>query len=377
MNKRDYYEVLGVSKSASADEIKSAFRRLAKKYHPDVCKEEGGAEKFKEAQEAYAVLSNPTERAKYDKYGFDAFDNPGANGGRGGYDFSGFDFSDMFEDMFGGNDFSSFSWGDLFGGRQSKGTSSRRGSDLLYEMKIDFMEAALGTKKDITLDVVESCPDCNGLGGFDKETCPYCNGRGVTEKTQNTIFGAIRSRVTCSNCGGSGYSFKTKCRTCSGRGKIKQRKTYTVEVPRGVDTGDRVRMSGNGEAGINGASNGDLYIEFTVSPSSFYKREKDDLYVDLPVTVTELILGGKRTIKTIDGEIELKIPSGSQTGDVLRAKGKGIKNARTGKMGDLYIVLNLVLSNKLTREQKDLFEALSKTDLTNNDAFKKFDKMNR
>ena len=239
------------------------------------------------------------------------------------------------------------------------------------------MEAALGTKKDITLDVVESCPDCNGLGGFDKETCPYCNGRGVTEKTQNTIFGAIRSRVTCSNCGGSGYSFKTKCRTCSGRGKIKQRKTYTVEVPRGVDTGDRVRMSGKGEAGINGASNGDLYIEFTVSPSSFYKREKDDLYVDLPVTVTELILGGKRTIKTIDGEIELKIPSGSQTGDVLRTKGKGIKNARTGKIGDLYIVLNLVLPNKLTREQKDLFEALSKTDLTNNDAFKKFDKMNR
>lgn len=364
MNKRDYYEVLGVSKSASADEIKSAFRRLAKKYHPDVCKEEGGAEKFKEAQEAYAVLSNPTERAKYDKYGFDAFDNPGANGGRGGYDFSGFDFSDMFEDMFGGNDFSSFSWGDLFGGRQSKGTSSRRGSDLLYEMKIDFMEAALGTKKDITLDVVESCPDCNGLGGFDKETCPYCNGRGVTEKTQNTIFGAIRSRVTCSNCGGSGYSFKTKCRTCSGHGKIKQRKTYTVEVPRGVDTGDRVRMSGKGEAGINGASNGDLYIEFTVSPSSFYKREKDDLYVDLPVTVTELILGGKRTIKTIDGEIELKIPSGSQTGDVLRAKGKGIKNARTGKIGDLYIVLNLVLLSASNKSFCSLVNLLGKTKLS-------------
>lgn len=376
MNKRDYYEVLGVSKDASADEIKSAFRRLAKKYHPDVCKEEGGAEKFKEAQEAYAVLSNPTERAKYDKYGFNAFDNPGANGGRGGYDFSGFDFSDIFEDMFGGRDFSSFSWGDLFGG-SSRADRPSHGSDLLYSMKVDFMEAALGTKKDLTLDVVENCPDCNCVGGFDKMTCPDCGGKGVVNKTQTSLFGQIMTRVTCSTCGGKGYTFKTKCKTCGGKGRYKQRKTYTVEVPKGVDTGDRIRMSGKGEPGKNGGANGDLYIEFTVSDSSLYKREKDDLYMDVPVTITELVLGGKKTIKTLDGEIELKIPSGSQTGDVLRAKAKGMTNVRTGRVGDLYLVLNLYLPNKLTREQKDLFEELAKTDLTNNDAFKKFDKINR
>lgn len=377
MNKRDYYEVLGVSKSASADEIKSAFRKLAKKYHPDVCKEEGGAEKFKEAQEAYAVLSNPEERAKYDKYGFNAFNNPGANGGRGGYDFSGFDFSDIFSDMFGGGNFSSFSWGDLFGNGQSRSNKQSHGSDLLYSMKLDFMEAALGCKKDITIDVVESCKDCNGVGGFDKTTCSECGGKGVVNKTQNTLFGQIMTRATCSSCGGTGYTFKTRCKTCNGKGKYKQRKTYTVEVPKGVDTGDRIRMSGKGEAGVNGGANGDLYIEFNVSPSTFYKRENDDLYVEVPITITEAVLGGKKSIKTLDGEIEVKVPSGTQNKDVLRCKGKGLSNVRNGRVGDLYIVLNVIMPSKLTREQKDLFEELSNTDLTSNDAFKKFDKMNR
>lgn len=377
MNKRDYYEVLGVSKSASQDEIKSAFRKLAKKYHPDVCKEEGGAEKFKEAQEAYAVLSNPEERAKYDKYGFNAFNNPGANGGRGGYDFSGFDFSDIFSDMFGGGNFSSFSWGDLFGSGQSRSNKQSHGSDLLYSMKLDFMEAALGCKKDITIDVVESCKDCNGAGGFDKTTCTECGGKGVVNKTQNTLFGQIMTRATCSSCGGSGYTFKTRCKTCNGKGKYKQRKTYTVEVPKGVDTGDRIRMSGKGEAGVNGGANGDLYIEFNVSPSSFYKRENDDLYVEVPITITEAVLGGKKTIKTLDGEIEVKVPSGTQNKDVLRCKGKGLSNVRNGRVGDLYIVLNVIMPSKLTREQKDLFEELSNTDLASNDAFKKFDKMNK
>lgn len=376
MNKRDYYEVLGVDKNASDAEIKSAFRKLAKKYHPDVCKEEGGAEKFKEAQEAYAVLSNPTERAKYDKYGFNAFNNPGSNGGRGGYDFSGFDFSDIFEDMFGGNDFSSFSWSNVFGGRGSK-TSPTRGSDLLYEMKISFMDSALGTKKDITLDVVSPCENCNGEGGFDKETCPECNGKGVVNKVQSTIFGQFQTRTTCSECSGKGYVFKTKCRECSGKGKVKQRKTYSVEVPAGVATGERVRMSGKGEAGKNGGPNGDLYIEFTVESHPLYKRKDDDLYLEMPISISECTLGTVRSIKTIDGEIELKVPSCSQNGDVLRVKGKGLPSRRTGKMGDLYIVVKLVMPNRLSREQKELLERLGETDLKNNDEFSKFEKLNR
>lgn len=377
MNKRDYYEVLGVSKTATDAEIKSAFRKLAKKYHPDVCKEEGGAEKFKEAQEAYAVLSNPTERAKYDKYGHQAFNNPGANNGRGGYDFSGFDFSDIFEDLFGGRDFSSFTWSDFFTGGSNKSSRPTQGSDLLYSMKVTFLEAALGTKKDITLDVVENCPECKGLGGFDKETCPECSGRGVINRVQSTLFGQFQTRTTCPHCNGTGYTYKTKCTTCRGKGKLKSRKTFTVEVPKGVNTGNRIRMTGKGAPGENGGPNGDLYIEFTVEESSIYKRNNDDLYMEVPVTITDLVLGSSKTIKTLEGYIEVKIPSSSQNGDTLRVKGKGLTNPRTSKVGDLYLILNLYLPTKLTKEQKELFERLSETDLTNNDAFKKFDKINK
>lgn len=376
MNKRDYYEVLGVDKNASEAEIKSAFRKLAKKYHPDVCKEADGAEKFKEAQEAYAVLSNSSERAKYDKYGHSAFNNPGANGGRGGYDFSGFDFSSIFDDMFGGSNFSSFEWSDLFGGGR-KTSSRQRGGDLLYRIKVSFMEAALGSNKDITIDVTESCHNCNGDGGFGKKTCSTCDGRGAVDRMQNTIFGAIRSRVTCEDCHGSGVTFETKCKECSGRGIVKTRKTYSVEVPKGVDNGDRVRMSGKGEAGVNGGPNGDLYIEFVVESHPLFKREDNDLYLDLPVTVVDLALGATKNIKTLEGSIDLKIPSCSQNGDVLRVKGKGITNVRTGRVGDLYIVLNLVMPNKLSKEQKSLFEKLANTDLDNNDEFKRFDKLNK
>ena len=382
MNKKDYYEVLGVSKNATDDEIKSAFRKLAKKYHPDLNHEEGAAEKFKEAQEAYACLSDKDKRAAYDKYGHAAFDNPygGAGGGASysGNPFggtAGFDFSDIFDDLFSGGFGGSF--GSSFGGSSRSSSRARKGSDTLYGMKIDFMEAVYGCKKDIDLEYYEICSDCDGKGGHGEETCEDCGGRGYVIKQTNTILGTIQSKTTCPTCGGTGKSFKSKCSSCKGTGKVKVNKTITIDIPAGIDTGEQLRLSGKGEAGINGGPNGDLYIEFTVSDSSLYKREKDDLYMDVPVTITELVLGGKKTIKTLDGEIELKIPSGSQTGDVLRAKAKGMTNVRTGRVGDLYLVLNLYLPNKLTREQKDLFEELAKTDLTNNDAFKKFDKINR
>jgi len=368
MNKRDYYEVLGVEKNASDAEIKSAFRKLAKKYHPDVCKDPDGPEKFKEAQEAYAVLSDANERAKYDQFGHAAF-NQGAGGGQGGYDFSGFDFSSIFDDLFGGNDFSSFGFGSMggFGGRRSN--RARRGNDLVYNLKIDFIDAAYGAKKDITIDVVDTCDACHGEGGFDKTTCSTCNGTGVIQEQARTIIGTIMTKRECRDCGGTGHTFKKTCTECRGRGKIKQRKTYTVDVPK--------RMSGKGEAGVNGGPNGDLYIEFKVSEHPLFKREESDLYLELPVTVTDLVLGTTREINTLDGRVEVKIPSCSQAGEMLRIKGKGIANVHTGRPGDLYIILKLILPTKLNKTQKELFNDLSKTELNDNEAFRRFEKLNR
>ena len=379
MNKRDYYEVLGVSKDASEAEIKSAFRKLAKKYHPDVCKDADGPEKFKEAQEAYAVLSNKDERAKYDRYGHAAFNNPGANGGSGGYDFSGFDFSSIFDDLFGGgSDFSSFGFGNAFSSFQRGGKArTRRGNDLVYNLKIDFEDSAYGAKKDISIDVVDTCKRCSGEGGFDKETCHNCGGTGVVRERTNTILGAIMTQTACRECSGTGYTFKRECPECHGKGKIKQKKTFTIEIPKGVDTGQQIRMSGKGEAGSAGGANGDLYIEFEVKPHPLFKREEDDLYLELPVTLTDLVLGGSKEINTIDGTIDLKISSGSQSGDVLRVRGKGMPNVHTGKPGDLYITLKLVLPTRLSRSQKELFQKLSLTELDDNEAFKRFEKLNR
>lgn len=376
MNKRDYYEVLGVSKNATEAEIKSAFRKLAKKYHPDVCKEPDGAEKFKEAQEAYAVLSNAQERAKYDQYGHAAFNNNGSSAG--GYDFSGFDFSSIFDDLFGGSGFSSFGFGNMGGfGSSKRSRSAVRGNDLVYNLKIDFLDAAYGTKKDITIDVIDNCPSCNGEGGFGKTTCSNCGGSGVVNEEARTILGTIMTKTTCRNCGGTGYTYKTTCTDCRGRGKVKQKKTFTIEIPKGINTGEQIRMSGKGEAGTNGGANGDLYIEFTVQNHPLYQREESDLYLELPVTITDLVLGSVKEINTLDGKIDLKIPALSQAGDTLRVRGKGIANVHTGRPGDLYVILKLVLPNKLTKTQKELFNELSRTELDDNEAFKRFTKLNK
>lgn len=378
MNKRDYYEVLGVEKNASESEIKSAFRKLAKKYHPDVCKDPDGPEKFKEAQEAYAVLSDANERAKYDKYGHAAFNQGGGAGGTGGYDFSGFDFSSIFDDLFGGNDFSSFGFGNGFGGfGGNRRNSSKRGSDLVYNMKVDFEDAAYGAKKDVTIDVIDKCEECNGDGGFGKATCSECGGSGVVTEQVRSILGTIMTKTTCRNCNGTGHTFKETCSTCRGRGKVKQRKTFTIEVPKGINTGEQIRMTGKGEAGVGDAPNGDLYIEFEVKEHKLFKRENDDLYLELPVTLTDLVLGGVKTINTIDGAIDLKISSGSQPGEILRVKGKGMTNVHSGRPGDLYITLKLVLPTRLSRTQKDLFNELSKTELDDNEAFRRFEKLNK
>lgn len=367
-NKRDYYEVLGVDKNATEADIKSAFRKLAKKYHPDVSKEENAAEKFKEAQEAYAVLSDPEKRKQYDQFGHSAFNN---NGGAGGFSgFEGFDFgnmSDIFDDLFGGMGFSGSSRS-----RTRKTNSPKKGNDILYRMTIDFEEAVYGTKKDVKIDVEENCSKCDGAGGFDSKTCQECHGSGTVTQEQRTIFGSFLSKTTCPYCHGSGTTFEKTCDECHGRGKVTNRKTITITVPAGIDTENRLRVSGKGGAGSNGGPNGDLYIEFTVRDHDFYHREDDDIYIDLPLTITEAVLGAKKDIPTLYGKVELTIPAGTQNGEKMRLRGKGVENVNTKRKGDMYVITKVIIPEKLTRDQKKLFEELSMTDLENNKYFKSY-----
>lgn len=368
MNKRDYYEVLGVSKTATDAEIKSAFRKLAKKYHPDVSKEENAAEKFKEVQEAYAVLSDPEKRKKYDQFGHSAFQNTG--GGAGGFQgFDGFDFGDMgdiFDDILGGFGFSSNS--------RRSANGPRKGNDVLYRMTISFDEAVHGCEKDINLDTVDNCPNCHGEGGFNSKTCPECRGSGTITSEQRTMFGSFLSKTTCPECHGTGNIFEKKCPDCNGKGKIRKNKTITVTVPAGIDNGNRLRLTGKGEAGENGGRNGDLYLEFTVKEHDFYKRNEDDIYIDLPLTITEAVLGCTKEVPTIYGNVELTIPSGTQSLDKLRLRGKGIENVNTKRKGDMYAVVKVIMPEKLTKEQKSLFESLANTELDNSTVIKKYKK---
>ncbi|MGM9878402.1 MAG: molecular chaperone DnaJ [Bacilli bacterium] len=375
MAKRDYYEVLGVSKDASEQEIKSAFRKKAKEFHPDVNKSPDAADKFKEAQEAYACLSDKDNRAKYDKYGHAAFENPtgGAGGAYQGNPFGNFDFGDIFDDLFGGG-FGSFSSFNTGRGSQNR---ARKGADTLYGIKIDFMEAVYGCKKDIEIEYYEKCDDCDGLGGHKEVTCDECDGRGFIIRQTNTILGAIQTKSSCSACNGKGKVFKTKCNTCRGTGKIKVNKTLTIDIPAGIDNGEQLRISGKGEVGVNGGPNGDLYLQFRVTPHELYKRDGDDIYIDLPVTITDLCLGCKKTIMTMDGEVELKIKEGTQPGDTLRIKGKGINNPDSWKKGDFYCVIKLVIPTDLSRKQRNILEELDETNLEDDIIFKKFKRLNK
>lgn len=371
MNKRDYYEVLGVDKNATEAEIKSAFRKLAKKYHPDVSKEENAAEKFKEAQEAYAVLSDANKRKQYDQFGHNAFsNNQGGSSGFEGFDFGNMsDMSDIFEDILGGMGFSS--------GSRKKSNRATRGNDILYRMTIDFEEAAFGCKKDINVDVVEDCDECNGDGGFNKTTCSNCHGSGVITSEQRTMFGSFLSKTTCPYCNGTGNSFEKKCTKCRGTGKVKNNKTITVTVPAGIDTDNRLRLQGKGEVGQNGGRNGDLYIEFTVRDHEYYKRVDDDIYLEVPLTITDAVLGCKKEIPTLYGNVFLTIPEGTQNGDKLRLRSKGIENVNSKRKGDMYVITKVIIPEKINREQRKLFEQLQDTELDNTSFIKRFKKFLR
>ncbi len=361
MNKRDYYEVLGVSKDASDKEIKSAFRKLAKQYHPDVNKEPDAADKFKEAQEAYAVLSDESKRRQYDQYGHAAFDQ--MNGG-GGYDFSDFDFGDIFSEIFGGG----FGFG---GGGRSSGPRKQKGPDKIMRVNLTFEEAVFGTKKTINVDVSDECPNCDGKGGLGEKTCSKCHGSGTVTAEQRTMFGSFMTRTTCPNCNGQGVSYESTCSKCRGSGRVSSNKDIEVKIPAGVDTGNQLRLAGKGDSGRNGGPNGDLYLEFRVKDHELFVRDDNDIYLEVPITITEAVLGCKKEVPTLYGNVKLSIPPGSATGDKHRLKGKGIEDLHSGSKGNMYVVLNIVVPQKLSRDQKKLFESLSETNLESGDQFKK------
>lgn len=366
MNKRDYYEVLGVPKTATEDEIKSAFRKLAKKYHPDVSKEPDAAEKFKEAQEAYAVLSDESKRKQYDQFGHAAFENNGA--GTSGFDFSDFDFSDIFGDIFGGG-FGGFNFGS---GRSS--SRARKGRDSIINVNLTFEEAVFGCKKTVNVTVNDTCSECDGKGGHGEKKCSTCNGSGTVTAEQRSLFGTFMTRTTCTECNGKGKVYEKTCSSCRGAGTIRKNKELEVKIPAGVDTGNQLRLSGKGEAGINGGPNGDLYLEFNVKEHPIYKREDIDVYLEYPISITDAVLGCKKEVPTLYGTVKLTINPGTQTNDKYRLKGKGIEDVHSSRKGDMYVIIKVSIPNKLTREQKKLFDELSKTDLNDNDMLKKINK---
>ena len=379
MNNKDYYKTLGVDKNATQDEIKSAFRKQAKKYHPDLNKDNpDAAAKFKEVGEAYSVLSDENKRKMYDQFGSAAVDgsspNPGGAGaGFGG--FSGFDpssfggFDDIFDSFFGG-------FGG-FGGGNSR-NRAQRGSDVLMQMKLKFDEAIYGTEKKINLDVIEDCNECDGQGGFHEKTCSTCNGRGTVQTHTNSILGPIITNTTCPDCHGKGKTFKETCDNCHGTGRVKKNKNITINIPAGINTGDRLRLSGKGSPGSNGGENGDLYLEFIVGEHKFFERQGDDIYLEVPITLTDAILGNKIEIPTLYGNVKLSVSPGTNSGDKERIKGKGVDNKNKRKKGDMYVIYKVYTPKKLSREQKKLISQLADTDMSTKeiDYFEKFVKDN-
>lgn len=374
MAKKDYYETLGVSKNATDAEIKSAFRKKAKEYHPDINKEPGAAEKFKEISEAYGVLSDANKRKQYDQFGPDAFNNSGGTSGFGGFggfqggfsDFGGFGFNqDDLEDIF-----SSF-----FGGsRKSRGPRAEKGADCLVRLTLTFEEAIFGCEKSFKININEMCHECNGKGGLNPKRCSKCNGTGKTVTQQRTIFGVAQVQTVCSACRGTGEEFSKVCSKCRGEGSIKGEKTINLRVPSGIATGDQLRMSGKGSAGINGGPNGDVYIEFVVKDHPLFERDGRNIILEVPLTITEAILGCTKYIPTITGKTRVEFDAGTQSGEEVKLRGKGIMEEKSGKVGDMILKINVVIPRKLDRKQKSLIKDLDDTDLENSEEFKKFNK---
>ncbi|MDD5329509.1 MAG: molecular chaperone DnaJ [Sulfuricella sp.] len=345
--KRDYYEVLGVNKDASDDEIKKAYRKLAMKFHPDRNPDNPKAEEhFKEAKEAYEILSDAQKRSAYDQYGHAGIDQQAGMGGAGG--FSG-GFADAFGDIF----------GDIFGGAGGRGGRSNvyRGADLRYNLEISLEEAARGTETKIRIPTMAECETCHGSGakaGTKPETCPTCAGHGQVRMQQ----GFFSIQQACPKCHGSGKIIASPCPTCQGSGRVKQYKTLAVKIPSGVDEGDRIRLSGEGEAGVNGGPPGDLYVVIQIKPHTVFQRDHNDLHCEMPISFTTAALGGEIEIPTLDGHAKIKIPAETQSGKVFRLRGKGIKGVRSSTHGDLLCHMVVETPVSLTERQKELLREL-------------------
>lgn len=367
--KKDYYEVLGVSKTATDEEIKRAFRKLAKMYHPDN-KQTGDEAKFKEIGEAYAILSDANKRRQYDQFGHAAFDSAsGAN--YSGFDASNINLDDIIKEFFGGG--FSYDFGS-FGGRASASSRPRKGEDSLIRIDLTFDEAVFGCKKDINLDVSEKCSKCNGKGGFKEETCKTCGGSGRVITEQRSLFGVFQTQTTCQDCKGSGSTFKETCSDCHGSGVVRKNKTLEVTIPEGVDDGYQLRLSGKGSSGINGGPNGDVYLEFRVKKHPLFERDEEDIYLEVPLTIAEAALGCKKEIPTLTNNVVLEVNSGTMSGDKLKLKGRGIKRVGGIGKGNMYVIFKVIVPSKLSMAQKKLFKELAATDLEDAEEFKKFKK---
>ncbi len=354
--KRDCYEILGISKSATEEEIKKAYRKMAKKYHPDANPGNKEAEEmFKEANEAYSILSDPEKKANYDRFGYAGVDPSGGAGGFGGGFSGGFDMGDIF-DMFGG----------MFGGggRSQRPNAPTRGDDVGIRITIDFNEAIFGCKKDVTFTRIENCPDCNGSGaakGTTAETCKKCGGRGSINVQRRTPFGIMQSSQVCDECGGKGKTIKTPCRECRGSGTVRKSKTLEVNIPAGIDHGQRIALHGQGDCGENGGPSGDLIIQVAVKRHDFFIRDGFNLLLEMPITFADAVLGAKITIPTPDGSGELTIPEGTQTGSTFAVRGKGVPKINGKGRGDLLVTVTIETPKGLSKKQKELLEEFNES----------------
>ena len=370
--KRDYYEILGISKGASQDEIKSAFRKKAMEYHPDRNPGDKTAEaKFKEVNEAYEVLSDPQKKERYDRFGHAGVD---PNAGFGGAGFGG-GFGGGFEDIF-GDLFGSMFGGGFGGFSQSRRNAPQKGADIQKNLRITFEEAAFGAKKNIVLNKLTPCDECGGTGaakGAAKVTCPNCDGTGEVRSTQRTPFGQFTNIQTCSKCGGTGQVIDIPCSKCSGSGTIRKKVTISVDIPAGVDNDSFISLKGQGEPGKNGGPNGDLYVVISVEPHKLFKRKGSDLWLEMPITFDQAALGAELIVPTLKEKVSYKIPEGTQPGTVFRLKGKGIKQLKSTRHGDLYVKVTLEVPTKLNGKQKKLIkelgESLDKSSYTKHKGF--------
>ncbi len=379
--KRDFYEVLGLSKGASDEEIKKAFRKMAKQYHPDLHPGDKDAEqKFKEINEAYGVLSDPDKKSKYDRFGHAGVD-PSYGAGQGGAGFGGFGgFGGGFEDIDLGDIFGSFFGGGMGGSSSRRNNAPQKGANREARVSITFEEAAFGCKKDVSFTRIEKCDDCGGSGaakGTSPETCSNCGGSGTVRTQQRTPLGVFQSQSACSHCGGKGKVVKSPCQSCNGSGYIRKQKKLTVTIPAGIDDGQSVVLSGQGDSGRNGGPAGDVFVEVTIKKHPIFEREDRNIYCDVPITFSEAVLGATIDVPTLEGKVDYAIPEGTQTGTVFKLKGKGITEIRGTRRGDLVFRVVVEVPKNLNKEQKDLLKAFADSCGEKNNVQKKgfFDKL--